>query len=139
MKFLHLNFVPRSADVALLLIRIWYGTALLWLHGSGKLMNFSDMAEKFSDPLGVGKTASLVLAILGEAVCSTLVGLGIFTRVAALISGTTMAVAFWFVHGHRLTGQGNGELAFMYLGAFLALVIAGGGKYSVDAKIGAKT
>jgi uncharacterized membrane protein YphA (DoxX/SURF4 family) len=30
-------------------------------------------------------------------------------------------------------------MAFLYLGAFLALFFAGGGKFSVDAKIGAKT
>ena len=57
MKFLHFNFLPRSADVALLLLRVWFGLSLLWLHGWGKLMNFSAMTEKFSDPLGIGKTA----------------------------------------------------------------------------------
>ncbi len=139
MKFLHLNFLPRSADLALLFIRVWYGLALLWLHGWGKLANFSGMADKFLDPFGLGKTPSLALATFGELVCAGLVVLGLFTRVSALISGVTMATAFWFAHGHRLSGANNGELAFLYLGAFLALVIAGGGKYSIDAKIGART
>lgn len=138
MKLLHLNFLPRSADVALLVLRVWFGLALLGLHGWGKLMNFSAMTAKFSDPLGIGKTASLSLAVTGEVVCAVLIVLGLFTRVAAIGAGTTMAVAFWLVHGHKLSGPGNGEMAFVYLAAFVALFIAGAGKYSIDAKFGAK-
>ena len=138
MKFLHLNFLPRSADVALLLLRVWHGAALLLLHGWGKITGFSAMADKFLDPFGLGKTPSLALATVGEVVCSTLIVLGLFTRVAALGSAATMATAFWFAHGGRLTGTGNGELPFVYLGVFLALFTAGGGKYSLDAKLGAK-
>jgi putative oxidoreductase len=96
------------------------------------------MSEKFLDPFGIGKTPSLVLAIGGEVLCATLIVLGLFTRVAAIGSGATMATAFWFAHEGRLTGTGNGELAFVYLGVFVALFIAGGGKYSLDAKLGAK-
>ena len=138
MKFLHLNFVPRSADVALLLVRVWFGASLLLLHGWGKLVGFSSMASQFPDPIGIGKTPSLALAVFAEAVCAALIVLGLFTRAAALVVSINLAVAFWFVHGLKLTGSGNGELAFLYIGAALALFIAGGGKFSVDAKIGAK-
>lgn len=140
MKFLHLNFLPRSADVGLLLLRLWFGLSMLWLHGWLKVSGFSSMAEKFPDVLGLGSgKVNLVLAIFGELVCAGLLALGLFTRVAALGCAITMFVAFWIAHGHRLTGEGNGEMAFLYLGAFVVLFIAGGGKYSVDAKIGAKT
>lgn len=137
MKFLHLNFIPRSADLALLALRLWHGLALLGLHGWGKLAGFGAMKDRFADPFGIGMTPTLVLAIVGEVVCAALLALGLFTRIAALGSAITMGTAFWFAHGHRLTGEGNGELAFVYLGAFLALFIAGGGRYSVDAKMGA--
>jgi putative oxidoreductase len=139
MKFLQLNFLPRSADGALLLLRLWHGASLLLLHGWGKLTGFSGMAEKFADPFGIGKTASLALAVAGEVVCAALLVLGLFTRIAALGSAGVMATAFWYAHGGRLTGQGNGELAFIFLGVFLALFIAGGGRYSLDAKLGAKS
>ena len=138
MKFLHLNFLPRSADLALLLLRVWHGAALLLLHGWGKLSGFSSMAGKFPDPFGIGSTPSLALAVVGETVCTTLIILGFFTRVAALGSAITMATAFWYAHGGRLTGTNNGELAFVFLGVFVALFIAGAGKYSLDAKLGAK-
>jgi putative oxidoreductase len=138
MKFLHLNFLPRSNDTALLVLRIWFGGSLLFLHGWGKLVGFSSMSSQFLDPFGIGKTPSLALAVAGELVCSALLMLGLFTRVAALGAGLTMLTAFWFAHGHRLTGTGNGEMAFLYLGAFVALFIAGAGKFSLDAKMGAK-
>jgi putative oxidoreductase len=138
MKFLHLNFLPRSANGALLVLRVWHGGALLLLHGWGKLTGFSAMSEKFVDPFHLGKTTSLALAVGGEVVCATLLVLGLFTRIAALGCAATMVTAFWYAHGGRLTGPGNGEMAFLYLGVFLALFIAGAGKYSLDAKLGAK-
>ena len=138
MKFLQLNFLPRSADAALLLLRIWHGGALLLLHGWGKLTGFSAMADKFVDPFGIGRTPSLVLAIGGEVVCASLLVLGLFTRIAALGAGATMATAFWFAHGGKLSGPGNGEMAFLFLGVYIALFIAGAGRFSLDARLGAK-
>jgi putative oxidoreductase len=137
-KFLHLNFLPRSADLALLVLRLVFGLSLLLLHGWGKLMAFSSTTSTFPDPLGIGHLPSLILAILGEVVCSSLVVVGLFTRFAALGSLITMGVAFFLVHGHRLAGQSNGELAMVYGTVFLALFFAGGGRFAVDAKLGAK-
>jgi putative oxidoreductase len=138
MKFLHLNFLPRSADAALLLLRVWHGGALLLLHGWGKLTNFSATTQAFIDPFGIGKNASVALAIVGEVLCAALLVLGLFTRVAALGAAITMAVAFLVAHGAKLSGPGSGELAFLNLGVFLALFIAGGGRFSLDARMGAK-
>jgi putative oxidoreductase len=138
MKFLHLNFLPRSADAALLILRLWHGGALLVLHGWGKLVNFSSMAPNFGDPIGIGKTPSLALAVFAEVVCAALLVAGLFTRVAALVAAINLGVAFWFAHGGKLSGAGNGELAFLFLGVYVALFVAGGGKFSLDAKVGAK-
>jgi putative oxidoreductase len=137
-KFLHLNFIPRSSDAALLVLRIWFGASMLLLHGWGKLTGFSAMAEKFLDFLGMGRTPSLALAVFAEVVCAALLVAGLWTRVAALALVVTMAVAFWVAHGGRLSGPGSGEMAFLYLGAYVVLFVAGGGKYSLDAKMGAK-
>ncbi len=139
MKFLHLNFLPRSTDAGLLLLRLWFGGAMAILHGWGKLANFSTYSAQFMKFLGLNPSVSLGLAIFGELVCPILLALGLFTRVAALGAGVTMAVAFWMAHGGKLSGPGNGEMAFLFLGVFAVLFVAGGGKYSVDAKIGAKS
>ena len=138
MKFLHLNFLPLSTDAGLLVLRLWFGGAILFLHGWGKLTGVSSMSGGFPDPLGIGPTPSLVGAIIGEALGGALIALGLFTRLAALIGAFTMFVAFWMIHGHVLSGKNSGEMAFLYLGAFLVLLVAGGGKFSLDAKMGAK-
>jgi uncharacterized membrane protein YphA (DoxX/SURF4 family) len=35
----------------------------------------------------------------------------------------------------RLSGPGNGELAYLYLGVWTALFVAGAGRYSLDAAL----
>lgn len=137
-KLLHLDFLPRSTDLGLLLLRLTFGAGLLYLHGWGKLADFGNLRGKFSDPLGIGSPASLTLTVFGEVVCMALIVLGLYTRLSALVGAITMAVAFFIVHGGKLSGQGNGELAFTYLAAFATLFVAGAGRYSLDAKLGAK-
>jgi putative oxidoreductase len=51
---------------------------------------------------------------------------------AALPLVVTMAVAFFGIHGGTLVGEGNGEMAFIYLAGFAALFIAGPGRFSFD-------
>jgi uncharacterized membrane protein YphA (DoxX/SURF4 family) len=41
--------------------------------------------------------------------------------------------------GEILSGQGNGELAFLYLAGFALLTIAGGGLFSLDTLVFGKT
>ncbi len=139
MKFLQLGFLPASAPLALCVLRLWLGLSLLLLHGCAKIAGFAEMASKFPDPLGVGSQASFALALLAEAVCATFVVLGLFTRLAALIIVIELAVAFTLVHGHTLTGAHSGELAFVYVAGFAALVLGGGGGCSVDGRMGGKT
>lgn len=134
LRLLQFRFLPVSADLALLVLRVWFAVPLLTLHGWGKLANFAERSSRFSDPYGIGSPASLALATFAEVFCSILLVIGFATRFAALSCLITMMTAFFFAHGHRFTGQGNGELPFMYGGAFLVLLIAGGGRYSVDGK-----
>jgi putative oxidoreductase len=134
LKLLRLGFLPTSVDLALLVLRVWFGLSLVTLHGWSKLTGFADRSQRFADPFGIGSTASLALAVLAEVVCAVLLALGLFTRFAALACAITMSTAFFFAHGGRLTGQGNGELAFMFLGGFVVLLLAGGGRFSIDGK-----
>ena len=136
---LQLDFLPRSADLALLLLRIYYGLALFLLHGKGKLEAFSTMRTTFYDPLGVGNGTSYFLALIGEVVFPVLIVLGLFTRLAALGSTFGLSVAFFLIHKGQLSGPTSGELAFLYVGAFLALFIAGGGRFSLDARMGSRS
>ena len=137
-KILRLDFLPGSANCGLLALRLWVGLSMLLLHGWGKITNFDSMSGKFLDLMGIGSKAGLVMAIFAEAVCSILLILGLFTRFAALSLMITMSVAFFLQHKGVLKGPGSGELAFIYLAAYVALFLAGGGKFSVDAKMGGK-
>jgi putative oxidoreductase len=135
LRLLQFRFLPTSIDLALLLLRVWFAVALMTLHGWGKLANFAERSQRFSDPYGIGSPASLALATFAEVFCSVLLVLGLATRFAALACIITMMTAFFHAHGARLTGPGNGELPMMYAGAFLALLLAGGGRFSLDAKL----
>jgi len=119
-------------SLSLLVLRGWFGILMLNFHGLAKLQDFSALSQRFSDPLGVGQPLSLALAIGAELVCAGLIAAGLATRLAAAVLVVNMATAFVTAHGARLSGQGNGELAFLYLGAFLTLVVAGAGRYSLD-------
>lgn len=132
---LQLRFLPGSADVALLVLRVWAGLFVLLLHGWSKATNYGNLSSHFADPFGLGQGASLALVIFAEVVCAALVVLGLFTRFAALVCVISMSVAFYFAHGARLVGQGNGELPFAYAVVFLGLFLAGAGRFSLDAKI----
>lgn len=138
MKFLQLNALPRSVDGGLLVLRLWAGLTMALNHGWAKLSGFGKMAGGFADPLGVGSQVSLSLAIFGELICGLLIAFGLFTRFAAIGCGITMAVAFFMVHQRALSGPASGELAFIYLGAMVTLLLTGAGRFSADAKMGAK-
>jgi putative oxidoreductase len=135
LKFLRFDFIPASPSLGLLVLRLWLGLLLLLNHGWAKLSNFSMMSSQFPDPLGIGSRASLSLAVFGEVLCAFLLAIGLFTRFAALALSINMGVAFFVVHKAVLkTGPGSGELAFVYLAGFATLFIAGGGRFSFDAR-----
>ena len=138
MKLLQLRFLPTSADLALLVLRLWFAIPLATLHGWSKLANFAERSGKFADPFGIGPAASLALVVFAEVFCSILLVLGLFTRFAAITCAIAMGTAFYHAHGARFTGQGNGEMPFLFLGAFVTILIAGAGRFSVDAQTGAK-
>jgi putative oxidoreductase len=131
-RLLTLKFLPLWPDLSLLLLRVWFGGLLLLLHGWMKISMYGAMSQKFADPFGIGSPASLALSIFAEAVCSSLIVVGLFTRFAALVCIINMTTAFVTAHGAALTGPHSGELPFLYLGVFIALLLAGPGRFSID-------
>ena len=75
---------------------------------------------------------SLNLVIFSEVFCAVLLVAGLAARFALVPLIVTMAVAFFLIHGGRLVCDGNGEMAFLYLAGFVALLIAGPGRFSFD-------
>jgi len=121
-----------AVNFALLGLRLWIGLMMLVQHGVDKLKNFNDLAPNFPDPLGIGHSASLALAVFAEFFASLLVIFGLVTRGGALVLAIDMMVAFVSVHRGALSGNHSGELAFMYLMGYVTLLLAGPGLFSVD-------
>lgn len=130
-SLLRLEFLPLNPNLALLVLRLWLGLSMLLLHGWPKLQKLVKGDFAFADPIGIGAAPSLVLAVTAEAVASVLLMLGILGRLSALFLAVTMVVAFAVSHSMKLSGPGNGELAFIYLAGYVTLLIAGTGKYGV--------
>jgi len=123
-----------AINFSLLLLRITFGGMLLMNHGLGKLKGFSSMKDSFPDPLHIGHTISLGLAIFAEVFCAGFIILGLFTRLATVPVIVTMGVALFMIHGHQSLKEQ--EPAILYMIPFLVLLLAGPGKLSLDNAIG---
>jgi putative oxidoreductase len=124
-------------SIALLILRLGAGGLLLAGHGWSKLMHWNERAASFADPLHVGPVASFALVIFAEVLCSALVMVGLFTRLAVIPILIFFSVAVLIQHAHDPWSKK--ELALVYAGPFLALAITGPGRYSLDARIGRRT
>ena len=123
-------------DLGLLIIRIGFSAAML-THGWPKLMKLIEQKNpRFPDPLGIGDYPSLILAVVGEVVAPVLLIMGLKTRLSAIPAVATMVVALFVVHGGDPFKKQ--ELALLYLLGFSALLLTGGGRYSVDGMLKAR-
>lgn len=104
---------------------------MAWLHGWPKLMRLvSGDISGFPDPIGLGPTISLVLAVVVEFVFGILLAIGIWTRWSLLPLIFTMVVAA-FIH-HAADPIKDKEKALLFLGMYVVLFFTGPGWYSVD-------
>ena len=138
--FLLMRFVPSGPDGGLLVLRLLIGLNLFLKHGWEKPTTFAAMAVNFPDPIHIGPVPSLVFALISDAICSVLVMLGLGTRWAALYIIVNVSTAWALVHHFVFYGVpyglgDHGELCTLYISAFLAIFVAGPGRYSLDAII----
>lgn len=129
----YLNRTPSNSvlkDIILLAVRVFIGFAML-SHGFPKLQMLLEGGDiKFFDFLGMGPAVSLTLTVFAEFVCSILLILGLFTRVALGFLLFTMIIAAFFVHGADPFEKR--EMSLIYLSVYLLLMAFGAGKISVD-------
>jgi putative oxidoreductase len=138
-RFLNAKFVPTNTDAGILLLRIGTGFILFMRHGWEKVSTLTLLNPHFPDPLHIGHNTSWVLAMLSDGILSLLVILGLGTRWIAVYSFVEIFVAWAFVHHFSFLGKSpaadHGELIALYLSAFLALMVTGSGRYSLDAML----
>ena len=122
-------------SIGLLLVRVVMGAAFLF-HGWPKIQHPFDWMGPDANMPGVLQ----FLAALSEFVGGIALILGFLTRVAALGLTVTMAVAGGMVHipaGHPFVAGAAGgpswELAGIYFACAVLFLLAGPGRWSVDA------
>lgn len=133
MKLLSTKYSATAFNVATLLLRVISGV-LMMDHGYGKLIHFAEYKEKFMNFLGLGQTLTLVLVVFAEFFCALFVVLGLFTRFAVIPIIIGMCVALFKAHNGDVWG--DGQMAALYIGAFVTLLLIGPGRFSVDRLFG---
>jgi putative oxidoreductase len=137
-RFFSTAYSDTAFNVGTLAIRVIFGFILCYYYGLDQIKNFSHLQNVFPDPLHIGHRISFILALFAELICSLLLALGFLTRFAALVLVIYFVVAEFLVHkGH--VAMMNGvlhEQAWLYLGAFIAILMVGPGRISVDGAMG---
>jgi len=134
-------------DLAVFILRVMLGIAFL-PHGAQKVLGwfgghgFNATMSSFVDKMHIPYIFAL-LAILAESLGAVALITGFLTRIAAFGMAAVMAVAIYMVHGHNgffmnWSGAQKGEgfeYHFLVLAIAIALMIKGGGSFSIDRKI----
>lgn len=126
----------RTSDSwSLLLVRVSVGIVMCG-HGLQKLGYLGgggwDGTIQFMTGMGIPAFIA-ALVIIGESVGGAALVLGLLTRFCAASIAVIMLGAITLVHAKNgLFGQGGFELQLLILSSCLALVLAGGGKWSID-------
>ncbi len=132
-KLLSTNYSAGAFNAAMLLLRLCFGI-LLMKHGYGKLSNFSETATGMPHLFGMGGTVTAALVVFAEFFCALFVILGLFTRLASVPVIISMGYAVFITHNGDVFGKG--EMAALYMTAYLIFLLLGPGKVSVDSMTG---
>jgi putative oxidoreductase len=128
-------------DVGLLVLRLWCAGLMMAFHGVPRAIRVYDHLVlgapwPFVDVVaGLGFPSPLVFALLSsaaEVIGPVMVGAGIFTRWAALMLASNMAVA---VYAEASKGD-SFELPALYFVMALTLMVTGGGSYRIGRLFG---
>ena len=129
-----------DSGLSLLILRITIATVFM-AHGSQKLFSwFGGYGLEGTGQwmVSIGLAPGYLMALLagsGEFFGGLLLLFGLLTRASSLVLAITMFVAIFSVHfanGFFMSANGY-EFAFVLLGASVALMFSGAGRYSLDA------
>jgi putative oxidoreductase len=126
-------------NAGLLVLHVFLGTALV-AHALQKVFVFRlQGTTAYVESLGFRAPRAMALAVIGsEAIGGALLALGLFIPLGAFVVAATMLVAARTDHrgkGWFITGPGA-EYVITNAVLAIALVAAGGGRYSLDRALG---
>ncbi len=123
----------RSAVVGWTLVRVTFGVMLSLAHGlpkaTGDMGRFAGSVASLGFPF---PTFFAWCATLSELVGGLLIAVGLLTRPAAALAGFTMLVA---TMRHRPDPFSMMEKPLLFLAVFVAIMVAGAGPWSLDARL----
>jgi putative oxidoreductase len=132
-KLLSINYSAPAFNISFLLLRVIMGITMCVNHGYDKLVHFAKYKEGFVNLFGIGSTPTLALVVFAEFFCAIFVTIGLFTRFTVLPLVICMGYAFFKSHNAQLFG--DGEQAALFLSGYIAILLCGPGKMSVDGLI----
>lgn len=132
-KVLTIRYSDAAFNFSMLFLRVVFGILIIVKHGYMKVQNFATLQTQFYNFLGLGSKTTLILAILAEMLCALFVVLGLFTRFSVIPLIFTMLVAIFGADKGKPMIES--ELALLYLGTFVTLLLCGPGKISIDGMI----
>lgn len=124
--------------IATFVLRIGFGSMMLFGHGLGKLRMLIEGNIQFPELFGLSPMVNLILATTAEFLASIFIILGFKTRWASIPLIVTMAVAAFKIHwddaffAMNANGGASKEFAMIYLIGFLSIGFLGSGNFSID-------
>jgi len=130
------NFLSKNSDIGILVLRLGLGTAYLFVHGWGKIMQGPELWAKIGTSmsnLGINQLHVFwgFMASIAEFGGGILLILGLFTRSASSFMAFTMLVAA-VQHFSKLDPWNRVIYPIEMFSAFVLLIFIGAGKYSLD-------
>jgi putative oxidoreductase len=133
-KLFSSKYSANAVNAGMLVLRLGLGIIMLVNYGFHKITHFSETARHMPNLLGMGTTVNTSLIIFAEFFCSLFIILGLFTRFACIPLIIAMCVVLYKVT--HLDFFGQGEKAALFLTGFIAILLIGPGKVSVDSMMG---
>jgi putative oxidoreductase len=132
-KLLSTNYSSGAFNTAILLLRL-VAAGLMLKHGYDKLTDFDGTVQHMPTLFGMSQKVCAILVIFAEFFCSLFLIIGLFSRFACIPLIITMIVALVKVHHNDFLGEG--QMAALFLGCYVVILLVGPGKISVDSMIG---
>lgn len=141
-KLLLYSTAHTYSNLSRLFLRLFAGIMFMQF-GIRQWTHFDSISTDMVGVLGMSGETTLILLIVIEIVCSALIMIGLFSRLAALPPLVTMIVAETVVLSGVETGSAmllNSQpyVPILFIGIFVYMLLAGPGKVSLDYLISVK-